>query len=253
VSRDEARDSVTVQPLPQGRSGALFVLPKVPLVILNLRVKKLADASLVLQLVDVPMLQVALLWVAVTVRRAIPRVHCFNLQYLPVLADGTLSPLVNKLPNATLLRLVVLIDRPSVTSPSRVILGPVLIAHLPTALAPSILPALRKALIQVGADDALVQLRAANVLHAVQRILVGVVLDEAESARRLLEAVEAHDQALDLAALGEELVDLLLGGVEGEVADVERGCVAQLVFGRGGAAAVVVARVAVAFALLQAC
>jgi hypothetical protein len=48
-------------------------------------------------------------------------------------------------------------------------------------------------------------------------------------------------------------VDLLLGGVEGEVTDVERGCVAQLVFGRGGAAAVVVARVAVASALLSDC
>jgi hypothetical protein len=67
VSRDEARDSVTVQLLPQGGSGALFVLPKVPLVVLHLRVKKLADVSLVLQLVDVPMLQVA------TVRRAIHR------------------------------------------------------------------------------------------------------------------------------------------------------------------------------------
>jgi hypothetical protein len=56
VSRDEACDSVTVQLLPQGRSDALFVRPKVPLVVLHLRVKKLADASLVLQLVDVPML-----------------------------------------------------------------------------------------------------------------------------------------------------------------------------------------------------
>jgi hypothetical protein len=139
---------------------------------------------------------------------------------------------------------MVLVDGAPVATPARVILGPVLIAHLPAALAPSILPSLRKALVQVRANDALVQLRAANVLHAVQRILVCVVLDEAEAARCLLEAVQAHDQALDLAALGEELVDLLLGGVEGEVADVERGRVAQLVFGRGGAAAVVVARVA---------
>ena len=46
-------------------------------------------------------------------------------------------------------------------------------------------------------------------------------------------------------------MDLLLGGVEGEVADVERSSVAQFVFGRGGAAAVVVARVA--SALLRQC
>jgi len=62
---------------------------------------------------------------------------------------------------------------------------------------------------------------------------VGVVLDEAEATRRLLEAVEAHDEALDFAALAEELVDLLLGGVEGKVADVERARVFELVFGLG--------------------
>jgi hypothetical protein len=48
-----------------------------------------------------------------------------------------------------------------------------------------------------------------------------------------LEAVEAHDKALDFAALAEQLVYLLLGGVEGEVADVEGGSVFQLVFGLG--------------------
>jgi hypothetical protein len=47
-------------------------------------------------------------------------------------------------------------------------------------------------------------------------------------------------------------VDLLFGGVEGEVADVERGCVFELVFGGGGASAEVVVAgiVAVASALL---
>lgn len=82
---------------------------------------------------------------------------------------------------------------------------------------------------------------------------MGVVLDEAEAARGLLEAIKAHDEALDLAALAEELVDLLLGGVEGEVADVERGGVFELVFGlRRGLAAVVIA-VPVASALLKSC
>ena len=47
---------------------------------------------------------------------------------------------------------------------------------------------------------------------------MGVVLDEAEAAGRLVEAVEAHDEALDLAALAEELVDLLFGCVEGSKA-----------------------------------
>ena len=34
--------------------------------------------------------------------------------------------------------------------------------------------------------------------------------------------VESHDDALDVAALAEELVELLLGRVVGEVADVQR-------------------------------
>ena len=102
--------------------------------------------------------------------------------------------------------------------------------------------------VEVAADDALVELGAANVLHAVQGVLVGVVLDEAEAAGRLLEAVEAHDQALDLAALAEELVDLLLGGVEGEVTDVEGAGVLELVFGLRGGFVVERLLVAAAFA-----
>jgi hypothetical protein len=48
-----------------------------------------------------------------------------------------------------------------------------------------------------------------------------------------LEAVEAHDEALDFATFAEQLVYLLFGGVEGEVADVEGGSVFELVFGLG--------------------
>ena len=61
-----------------------------------------------------------------------------------------------------------------------------------------------------------------------------VVLDKAEAAGRLVEAVQAHDQALDAAAFAEELVDLLLGRVEGEVADVEGCGVLQLFHGVWG-------------------
>ena len=44
---------------------------------------------------------------------------------------------------------------------------------------------------------------------------MGVVFDEAEAAWGLVEAVEAHDEAFDFAAFGEELVDLLFCCVEG--------------------------------------
>jgi hypothetical protein len=116
------------------------------------------------------------------------------------------------------------------------------------------LPALGKALVQVSTDDALVQLGASDVLHAVQSILVRVVLDKAEPARRLLEAVEAHDEPLDLAAFGEKLVDLLLGSVEGQVADIERRRVLELlVLGRRLALALAVATVLVASPVLEQC
>ena len=81
---------------------------------------------------------------------------------------------------------------------------------------------------------------------------MSVVFDEAEAAGGLLEAIQAHDEALDLTTLGEELVDLLLGGVEGEVADVEGGGVGELVFdvwGRG-ASGVFVGGAALAFLVL---
>lgn len=57
------------------------------------------------------------------------------------------------------------------------------------------------------------------------------VLNKAEAAGRLVEAVEPHDQPLDLAALAEQLVDLLLGREEGQIADVERRRVREGVLG----------------------
>lgn len=48
------------------------------------------------------------------------------------------------------------------------------------------------------------------------------ILDEAEATGGFLNLVQPHDDPLDISTLGEELLDLLLGGVEGEVADIER-------------------------------
>ena len=58
-------------------------------------------------------------------------------------------------------------------------------------------------------------------------IVVLVSLDEAEATRSPLELVQAHDHPLHLAALAEELVDLLLRCVEAHVAHIERGAIAQ--------------------------
>lgn len=48
------------------------------------------------------------------------------------------------------------------------------------------------------------------------------LLDKTESAGRLLVPVQSHDYAFDVTAFGEELVDLLFGREEGQVADVQR-------------------------------
>jgi len=52
---------------------------------------------------------------------------------------------------------------------------------------------------------------------------VGVwILNKTKAARCLLESVESHDHPLHISTHGEELIDLLLRRVEGEVAHVER-------------------------------
>ena len=117
-----------------------------------------------------------------------------------------------------------------------------------------VLPTLCESLVEIGADDALVQLGASNILHAVKSVLVSVVFDEAESARRLLKAVEAHDKALDLATLGKQLMYLLLGSVEGQVANIERGRVFELfVYWGWLALALPIATVLVAASVLRHC
>ena len=61
----------------------------------------------------------------------------------------------------------VVIQRPSNAASAFVKVLAVLIAYLPTTLATTVLPALFKPRVQISTDDALVQLCAANVLHAV--------------------------------------------------------------------------------------
>ncbi len=58
-------------------------------------------------------------------------------------------------------------------------------------------------------------------------ILPEIVLDETKTARGPLELVQPHHDALDIAALAEQLVQLFLRRVEAQVADVERGAVTE--------------------------
>ncbi len=58
-------------------------------------------------------------------------------------------------------------------------------------------------------------------------VLPEIVLDEAKTARGPLELVQSHHDALDVAALAEQLVQLFLRRVEAQVADVEGRTVAE--------------------------
>lgn len=121
-----------------------------------------------------------------------------------------------------------LLDNLAVASPSAVIVCPVLVSYLAATLAPSVLPPLQKASIPVSAHDAVVQASPVDVPHAHLSIIPGEVLNKAEATRGLLELVEAHNDALDISAAAEQLVQLLLGGVEGEVTHVQGGGQVQL-------------------------
>jgi hypothetical protein len=105
----------------------------------------------------------------------------------------------------------------SIPSTSRIVVLPVVVSNLTSRRSAPVLSTLLESRIQIRADDAFVQFGAAHILHSIQRVGMGVVLDEAKAAGGLIEAVKAHDQTFDLAAFGEQLVDLLFGCVEGAV------------------------------------
>ena len=149
----------------------------------------------------------------------------------------------------------------SITPSPRIKLLTILIPHLPATLPSPILPSLRKPFVQIRPYDPLIQFRAANIQQAVQRVLVRIVLDEAEAAWCFVEAVQAHDETFDLAAFAEEFVDLFFGGVEQNVPQINKKKIGEFGFevGRFGAGCffdvgvVAGARVTFAFLVLEGC
>jgi hypothetical protein len=97
---------------------------------------------------------------------------------------------------------IVIGERPAVSTTAWIVLHTVFVAHLAARFAAPVLSTLSKSLVEIGTDDTLVEFGSANVLHAVERILVSIVFDEAEAAWCFLEAVQAHNETLDLAASG---------------------------------------------------
>ncbi|RUP47905.1 hypothetical protein BC936DRAFT_145189 [Jimgerdemannia flammicorona] len=103
-----------------------------------------------------------------------------------------------------------------------IVLLPILVSHLPTAPTMTVLSTFPEAWIQIcmDMDDMLIEFTAIDVLHIVESIRAVVVFNKAEPAWHLLVPIQPHDDMLDLAIFREQLIDLLLGGVEGQVANI---------------------------------
>jgi hypothetical protein len=73
-----------------------------------------------------------------------------------------------------------------------------------------ILSAFSETFVEISTDDALVEIGPANILHAIQGVLMRVILDEAEAAGSLLEPIQAHDETLNLSASVSMLIESLV-------------------------------------------
>merc|ERR1719443_2571087 len=85
-----------------------------------------------------------------------------------------------------------------------------------------LLTALNETSVPVRPDDPVVQPGPVDVPQCVLRVLPGVILHETEAAWSSFKLVQSHHHPLHFPAHPEQLVDLLLRGVEGHVADVQR-------------------------------
>lgn len=119
-----------------------------------------------------------------------------------------------------------LLSQLTVAASGRVVVLPVLIPHLSSRFAAAVLSSLFEAGIPVCPDDTVVQPRAINESHRMFCICSCVVFYKTESTGRLLDFIQADDDALDVSTFREQLVHLLLSSVEGEVPHIQ--CVALL-------------------------
>ncbi len=108
-------------------------------------------------------------------------------------------------------------------TPARVEILPVLVANLSPMSTSTILSAFDESRIPIGPNDPVVQTSPVHVSHRLFCVCARVVFDEAEAARGLLEPVQSHDDPFHVARAREQLVNLLLAAVVGQVADVQRG------------------------------
>jgi hypothetical protein len=87
--------------------------------------------------------------------------------------------------------------------------------YLTTTAPSTVLSAFLKSRIQIRPHNPLVQFRPIDESHAIDRLLVSLVLDETESARSFLETIEAHDNSFHLAtSSSQKTVSLEAGHLE---------------------------------------
>jgi hypothetical protein len=83
-----------------------------------------------------------------------------------------------------------------------------LVSDLTATLTTTKLPAHFKATIKLAPNDIPVACSTTNILEAVARMLICIVLNEAESTWHLCLAIEAHDDSLYWSYTREDLMDL---------------------------------------------
>mmetsp|Transcript_67027 Transcript_67027/g.179365 ORF Transcript_67027/g.179365 Transcript_67027/m.179365 type:complete len:221 (-) Transcript_67027:148-810(-) len=105
--------------------------------------------------------------------------------------------------------------------PRDVVVVSEVVPPLVASLAAPKLPALADPRVPVDSYRPVVEGRLVEQVDRLSGLLVGRELHKAEATGRLLVLVEAHDDALDLPTLPEELIYLLLAREERQVADVQ--------------------------------
>lgn len=115
-----------------------------------------------------------------------------------------------------------LLSQFTVAASGWVVVLPILISHLSSRFAATILPSFLEAGVPVRPDDTVVQPRAVDETHCIFCANSCVVFDEAESTGRLLDLIQTNDDALHVSTFRKQLVYLFLGGVEGQIPHIQR-------------------------------
>jgi hypothetical protein len=106
----------------------------------------------------------------------------------------------------------------------------IFVSYLSTAPPTTKLPTLHKPPIKVHSDGPIVHDGAIDILDTILCVFSGVINYETEATRGHLLLIQTHDDALDVAGFAEYLVNLVLGGEEGQIADVDGGGVSKTLF-----------------------